>query len=110
MAGVLRVYAIPALEAAGSCANVLDLAHGTDRLIDLLCRDPGSSARNGACTLITEDYVRAMEHLEGGRTGPAANIMNSVIARADDALKVGAFTEEEHALIAGGVRQVLARI
>ncbi|MBW3553713.1 MAG: hypothetical protein KY466_09385 [Gemmatimonadetes bacterium] len=51
-----------------------------------------------------------MEHLRARRTGPAANVLNSVITRADQALDVGAFDEEEHALIAGGVRQVLERL
>ena len=108
--GIAGVYVVPALRTRAEESGRLDLARGTGRLIHLVCLDPPNGARQGACGSITAEYDTAMEHLQAGRTGPAATILNIVITRADQALDAGVLDEEEHALIAGGVRQVLERV
>lgn len=108
--GIAGAWVVPALQARAEGSDALDLARGTERLIRLVCRDAPSGSRSDACAPIARDHALAVERLRAGRTDPLAGILDRVIRRADDALRAGTLSPEEHALIAGGARQVLDKL
>ncbi|MFW6202528.1 MAG: hypothetical protein ACOC8B_08110 [Gemmatimonadota bacterium] len=110
IANVLADDVIPVLEAAAAGLTAMESLAGTVRMLRLICDDAEPGARHGACTAIDNRFDAAIEHLRSGRTDAARNVLESAIRHADSALDVGAFSSDEHALIAGGVRLTLNRI
>lgn len=108
--GVLRTTTLPALEEAAASATPLELTEGSVRATAVVCGDATAGPRLGACRALENDYENALRHLRAGRAGPARRVFQAIIQRADAALEAAAITDGEHALIAGGARQVLDRL
>ena len=109
-AGYIRIRALPTLESALQRLSPIDDAERTNRVLRLLCAAPSSGPRRGACESLQNQLDDALAQLRAGRGTAAVNVLNAVADRADTALRDGAITDDEHALIAGGVRQVVARL
>jgi hypothetical protein len=108
--GYYRIETLPALTAALTKLGPLASAMRTRRVLGLLCSGTVSGPRQGACESLANELDTAIAHLRAGRTRPAANVLEAVAHRADDALAIGALTQDEATLIAGGARQVIARL
>jgi hypothetical protein len=107
-AGYIRLRALPALESAFQRLTPLEIAQRAIRALSLICADGTRSERPGACQSLLNDLRTALEHLRAGRSGPAKNVLDAAAGRADTAFRNGVITEDEHAMIAGGVRQIIA--
>ncbi|HYL20954.1 MAG TPA: hypothetical protein VEU74_04265 [Gemmatimonadales bacterium] len=109
-AAYFRINTLPSLTAALNKLGPLGSAVRTRRVLGLVCSGTTSGARQGACESLENELDAAIAHLQAGRTGPAANVLEAVARRADAAVAIGALTQDEAALIAGGARQVIARL
>ncbi len=108
--GYYRLETLPALTAALNKVSPLESALRTRRVLGLLCAGAASGPRRGACESLENELDAALAHLRAGRTKPAANVLEAVAHRAEDAASVGAITPDEATLIAGGARQVISRL
>jgi hypothetical protein len=108
--GYYRTQTLPALTAALNKVSPLASAMRTRRVVGLLCSGTVSGPRQGACESLANELDAAIAHLRAGRTRPAANVLEGLAHRAEDALAIGALTQDEATLIAGGARQVIARL
>lgn len=108
--GYYRRETLPALTAALNKVGPLAAAERTRRVLGLLCSGTVSGPRQGACESLGNELDAAIKHLRAGSTRPAANVLEAVAHRAEDALAIGALTQDEATLIAGGARQVIARL
>jgi len=108
--GYYKIETLPALTAALTRLGPLASTVRTRRLLGVLCSGTVSGPRQGACESLANELDAAIAHLQAGRTRPAANVLEAVAHRADDAVAIGALTQDEATLIAGGARQVIARL
>ncbi len=108
--GYYTTKTLPALAAALTKLGPLASAVRTRRVLGLLCSGTVSGPRQGTCESLQNELDAAIAHLRAGRSRPAANLLEAVAHRADDALAIGALTQDEATLIAGGARQVIAQL
>jgi len=106
----LQLTTIPGLESAAARLTPADAAGRTLRAVRAFCTDAASSPRRGACESVQNDLATAVGHLQTGRREPARNALRAASRRSADALAIGAFTSDEHAIVLGGVEQILARL
>ena len=105
-----RLDRIPELAARVASRSTASLAAGLARIGTAVCGNDAAGRRQGACQSITNDIATASGHLAKGQTTPARNGFESVGRKIDDAFKAGAFSDAEHALLAGNVAMVLQRL
>lgn len=108
--GYLNTRVIPALRTAASGVSTTDLARRTRRLVVSLCAGVTSGPRQGACQSLTNQLDNAINQLASGQNGPARNVVQALIARADHARSDGAITDLEYSLIVGDAQLILARL
>lgn len=101
---------IPPLTTLAASRSPSSLAQGLARLVTAVCGNDATGRRNGACQSLTNDVAAASNHLANGRTTPARNGFESVSKKIDRAYAEGAFSDAEHALLAGNVAIVLQRL
>lgn len=101
---------IPLLTSLATSRPPGALANGLARVILAVCGNEAAGRRNGACHSITNGVAAASKHLEKGQMKPARNGFESVGKKIDEAFADGAFTDAEHALLAGNVAMVLQRL
>lgn len=105
-----RVSRIPGLVALAASRSTASLATGLPRIVTAVCGNDAAGRRNGACQSIANDVAAASNHLSSGRTTPARNGFEGVGRKIDTAYADGAFSNAEHALLAGNVGMVLQRL
>lgn len=105
-----RGSTIPGLAALAASRSTTSLATGLARIVTAVCGNDAAGRRNGACQSIANDVAAASTHLSSGRTTPARNGFESVGKKIDKAYADGAFSDAEHALLAGNVAMVLRRL
>ncbi len=105
-----RTDRIPALTALAASRSTTSLAAGLARITSAVCGTDAAGRRHGACQSIANDLAAASRHLAEGRTTPARNGFESVGKKLDAAHAAGAFSDAEHALLAGNVALVLQRL
>ena len=108
--GFTRSSDIPKRTALAASRSTPSLAAGLARIVTAVCGNDATGRRNGACQSIKNGVAAASNHLANGRTTPARNGFESVGKKIDDAFKAGAFSDAEHALLAGNVAMVLQRL
>jgi hypothetical protein len=108
--GWLRAYAAPALLASADRAAPEALLHGSRRMLEALCADHAAGERRALCEVLLREFDAAAAHLAASRTGPALNVLEAIVRRADQALARSVIAGHEHALIAGGAKQVAERL
>ena len=101
---------VPSLTALAASRSTASLASGLARLVTAVCGTDATGRRQGACQSLTNDVVAASRHLANGQTIPARNGLDSVGKKIDQAFAAGAFSDAEHALLAGNVAMVLQRL
>ena len=101
---------IPKLTALAASRSTASLAAGLARIATAVCGNDAAGRRQGACQSITNDIATASGHLAKGQTTPARNGFESVGKKIDEAYAAGAFSDAEHALLAGNVAMVLQRL
>lgn len=101
---------IPSLTALAASRSLASLSSGFARLVAAVCGNAAAGRRKGACQSITNDVAAASDHLAKGQTTPARNVFNSVAKKIDSAYADGAFSDAEHALLAGNVAMLLQRL
>lgn len=101
---------IPSLTALAASRPPIALATGLARLVTAVCGTDAAGRRQGACQSLANDIAAASKHLADGQTTPARNGFDSVGTKIDKAYADGAFTDAEHALLAGNVAMLLQRL
>lgn len=101
---------IPKLTALAASRSPSSLATGLARIVTAVCGNDAAGRRQGACQSIANDVAAAMNHLAKGQTTPARNGFESVGKKIDNAYAGGAFSDAEHALLAGNVAMLLQRL
>jgi hypothetical protein len=101
---------IPPLTALAASRSPASLASGLARMVTAVCGTDATGRRNGACQSLTNDVAAASKHLTNGQTTPARNGFESVAKKIAKAYADGAFSDAEHALLAGNVAMVLQRL
>lgn len=105
-----RFDRIPGLAALAAARSPASLAAGLSRIVTAVCGNDAADRRNGACQSIANDVAAAIGHLAKGQATPARNDFESVGKKIDLAYADGAFSDAEHALLAGNVAIVLKRL
>lgn len=101
---------IPPLTLLAASRSPASLATGLARMVTAVCGNDVTGRRNGACQSLANGVAAASNHLANGRTTPARNGFESVGRKIDQAYADGAFSDAEHALLAGNVAMVLQRL
>jgi hypothetical protein len=104
----LQQRAVPRLRSFADRLSPPELVSRTRRVLTLLCR--GNPNRQESCNALQHQLDQVTEHLGARRQAEARAALQVMIARADSDLSAGLLTDLEHALIAGGARQVLTRV
>lgn len=105
-----RLDRIPGLTALAAARSTASLAYGLVRLVTAVCGSDAMGRRHGACQSLANEVAAASDHLAHGRTTPARNGFEAVGKQIDQAYAAGAFSDAEHALLAGNVTMVLQRL
>jgi hypothetical protein len=106
----LETRTLPTLRTAVAQLRPDELAQGTLQLVEIVCEGATHGARRGTCEALQHDLATARQLLERDSADPARNVLEAAANRADHALSTGVLTPEEHALIAGGIRTIIARL
>jgi hypothetical protein len=101
---------LPPLTALAASRSPASLASGLARMVTAVCGTDATGRRNGACQSLTNDVAAASKHLTNGQTTPARSGFESVAKKIAKAYADGAFSDAEHALLAGNVAMVLQRL
>jgi hypothetical protein len=110
VAGALEAEVIPFLRGRVGQRTPAQQGAELQRAVGLLCAGVTSGPRNGACTSLTNELATGIRHLDAQRTQPARNVLTAVARNMDGFRDRGVFDSFEHALIAGGVRNLLTRL
>lgn len=105
----LERFTIPALEAVAAARSDNQLAESASRALAAICSGVASGRKHGACQSLASELSSALRHLRDGRPQPGHNVLESYLKNAAGALRSGAISEQEHLVMTGAVRGLLAR-
>ncbi len=99
---------LAALRATKSPTTVLA---ETSDWVTAFCESGGATgARHGTCTSLINQLQTVRKHLVAGRVGPATNVLQAIVRKAEAARVAGIFSAPEAALVTGGARYIIGRL
>jgi hypothetical protein len=104
----LQDGAIPTLERAEAAATPAQLAGRFERALAIAC-SIGPRTRRTFCQPVQSTALAATREVGHGRYSDARQSFLRIAARADEALRIGVLSRNEHALIAGTARRLAER-
>ena len=87
-----------------------NLVERSQRLLGLVCADPGGGPRGEACRSLAGGFDAALRDLQTGEATDAMRVLEELVRQASAAAASGALNADEEALIAGGVRKIIERL